>query len=219
MPSRTALRPLGRSRARNQAMVCAVIGSVALGVALVLAPWQVAVAIGWDVTAAAWVAWVLVTIGPRTAAETRDIALSEDGSRVARDTMLVGASVASLVGVVLVLLKAAPEHGAARSLLTALAALTVLLSWATVHLVFTLRYARLYYGGGGGMDFHDDRPPDYRDFTYVAFTIGMTYQVSDTDLTSKQVRRTALRHALLSYLFGIAAIAVTINVVAGLLTK
>jgi uncharacterized membrane protein len=83
--------------------------------------------------------------------------------------------------------------------------------------VFTLRYARTYYAEGGGIDFNGDRPPDYRDFGYVAFTIGMTYQVSDTDLTSNSLRRTALRHALLSYLFGIVVVAITINVVAGLL--
>jgi uncharacterized membrane protein len=112
--------------------------------------------------------------------------------------MLVGASLASLVGVVLVLLKAANAKGASQDPLTALGGATVLLSWATVHLIFTLRYAQLYHADGGGMDFHDARLPDYGDFTYVAFTIGMTYQVSDTDLTGKGIRMTALRHALLS---------------------
>ncbi|MEO7556753.1 MAG: DUF1345 domain-containing protein, partial [Acidimicrobiales bacterium] len=67
-----------------------------------------------------------------------------------------------------------------------------------------------------GIDFNDDAEPDYRDFAYLAFTIGMTYQVSDTDLKTKEIRRTALRHALLSYVFGTAIIAVMINVVAGL---
>jgi uncharacterized membrane protein len=195
------------------------VGCAALGLALALAPWQAAVVAAWDATAAVWIGWTLYVITPKGADETRDVALSEDDSRAARDAMLVAASLASLVGVVLVLLKAAEERGAVHSLLTALGALTVVLSWATVHLVFTLRYARLYYSGNGGMDFHDHRRPDYGDFIYVAFTIGMTYQVSDTDLTGKAVRMTALRHALLSYLFGTAAVAVTINVVAGLLTK
>jgi uncharacterized membrane protein len=67
-----------------------------------------------------------------------------------------------------------------------------------------------------GIDFNQHDDPDYHDFAYLAFTIGMTYQVSDTDLTTRAVRRTALRHALLSYVFGTAIIAVTINVVAGL---
>jgi uncharacterized membrane protein len=200
-------------------LVCAAIGVAAFGLALALGPWQAAVAIGWDIAAAGWIGWTAGHIIPMGADDTRDVALMEDGSRATRDAMLLAASLASLVGVVIVLLKAASEKGAAHTLLTALGGVTVVLSWATVHLIFTLRYAQLYYGGGGGIDFHDHRRPDYGDFTYVAFTIGMTYQVSDTDLTGKGVRMTALRHALLSYLFGTAAIAVTINVVAGLLSK
>ena len=68
----------------------------------------------------------------------------------------------------------------------------------------------------GGVDFNEDRRPRYSDFAYLAFTIGMTFQVSDTDLTSKAMRTTALRHALLSYVFGTAIIATTINLIAGL---
>ena len=92
-----------------------------------------------------------------------------------------------------------------------------MVSWGVVHTVFTLRYAALYYHGeDGGVDFNEDDKPCYRDFAYLAFTIGMTYQVSDTDLTSKAVRHTALRHALLSYLLGTVIIAATINLAAGL---
>jgi uncharacterized membrane protein len=87
----------------------------------------------------------------------------------------------------------------------------------SVHAVFTLRYAHLYYSEGGGIDFNDDADPDYHDFAYLALTIGMTFQVSDTNLTTKAIRRTATRHALVSYLFGAIIIAMVINVVAGLL--
>jgi uncharacterized membrane protein len=150
-------------------------------------------------------------------AATAKSAMIEDDSRAASDLVLIAASVVSLLGVGLALLKASSEMGTARGLVTAVAALSVVLSWGAVHTVFTLRYARKYYAEGGGIDFNGDRPPDHRDFGYVAFTIGMTYQVSDTDLTSNSLRRTALRHALLSYLFGIVVVAITINVVAGLL--
>jgi uncharacterized membrane protein len=93
----------------------------------------------------------------------------------------------------------------------------VVLSWFTIHTLFTVRYARLYYtGDGGGVNFHQDAQPDYLDFAYLAFTIGMTFQVSDTDLQSLRMRHTALRHALLSYLFGAVILATTINLVAGL---
>ena len=93
------------------------------------------------------------------------------------------------------------------------------LSWACLHTVFTLRYARAYYSGktAGGINFNEESPPDYRDFAYVSFTIGLTFQVSDTNLASKQIRRIALRHALLSFLFGAVIISLTINLVASLL--
>ncbi|MGH9277374.1 MAG: DUF1345 domain-containing protein, partial [Acidimicrobiales bacterium] len=94
----------------------------------------------------------------------------------------------------------------------------IVLAWAVVHSVYTLRYARLYYQEGGGIDFSQAADPDYRDFAYVAFTIGMTYQVSDTEVASRSIRHTVLRHALLSFVFGTAILAVTINVVASLLT-
>jgi uncharacterized membrane protein len=85
-----------------------------------------------------------------------------------------------------------------------------------VHTVFALKYAQLYHSGpGGGIDFNQDEPPRYSDFAYLAFTIGMTFQVSDTDLTSGAMRRLALRHSLLSYLFGAVILAMTINITAG----
>ena len=94
---------------------------------------------------------------------------------------------------------------------------TVALSWLVVHTVFTLRYAMLYYTGkDGGVNFNQPTPPRYSDFAYLAFTIGMTFQVSDTDLETPAIRATALRQALLSYLFGAVILGTTINLVAGL---
>ena len=98
--------------------------------------------------------------------------------------------------------------------------LTVLLSWSLVHTLFALRYARLYYAdGAGGIDFKNDDAPDYADFAYVAFTVGMTFQVSDTDIQLRGIRRTVLGHALLAYVFGTVIIAVTINVIAGFVAR
>jgi len=104
--------------------------------------------------------------------------------------------------------------------LAALAVASVLLSWTTVHTIFTLRYARLYYAPPvGGIGFQDHEQPSYADFVYVAFTIGMTYQVSDTDLAKRPIRSAALHHALLSYLFGSVILAVTVSLVAAILGK
>jgi uncharacterized membrane protein len=95
--------------------------------------------------------------------------------------------------------------------------LSVAASWFTLHTVYTLRYARLYYTGPpDGIDFNQNEDPTYADFAYVAFTLGMTYQVSDTDLRDRTIRRTGLSQAMLSFLLGAIILAMTINLVAGL---
>ena len=194
-------------------------GVLAFAIAILLTPWQVATLTGWNVTAIVFIAWVWLNVARMDGAATAKVATIEDDSRLAADLTLLAASAASLIGVGLALLQAGGEEGAAKALMTAVASLSVVLSWAVVHSVFTLRYANLYYVLGGGIDFNDDRLPDYGDFAYFAFTIGMTYQVSDAALTNKLIRMTALRHALLSFVFGTGVLAVMINVVAGLINK
>ena len=92
----------------------------------------------------------------------------------------------------------------------------MVLSWLLVNTVFVLRYAHLYYGGVeiGGIQFPGIQPPRYRDFGYLGFTVGMTFQVSDTIIVDEAIRSTVLRHALLSFLINVAIIATTINVIA-----
>ncbi|HUY61622.1 MAG TPA: DUF1345 domain-containing protein [Candidatus Dormibacteraeota bacterium] len=208
-----------RLSARNRVAACAGAGLATFGVAMALTPWQVAPLVGWDTMALAWGSWVGFSLLGKDSAETRRLATAEDDSRAAADAILLLASIASLIGVAFALVKAAGERGAGHGLITAVAAASVVVSWGAIHTLFTLRYARLYYAEGGGIDFHDNRQADFGDFAYVAFTVGMTYQVSDTDLVSKAIRMTALRHAMLSYLFGTAVVAMTINVVAGLLGR
>jgi uncharacterized membrane protein len=130
--------------------------------------------------------------------------------------LLLSASLASLVAVAVVLVAANSAHGSNRWLLAGLAAASVALSWLLIHTLFTLRYARLYHRGDGGISFNQSDPPRYLDFAYLAFTIGMTFQVSDTAIQSSAVRAAALRHALLSYLFGAVILATTVNFVVSL---
>jgi uncharacterized membrane protein len=86
-----------------------------------------------------------------------------------------------------------------------------------VNTVFALKYARLYYSGGdGGIDFKETGRPAYSDFAYLAFTVGMTFGVTDTEPTSREIRKIALGHALLSYLFGTVVVAVAVNLVTNL---
>jgi uncharacterized membrane protein len=210
---------LGRVNARSRLLVCLVLGIIAFAVTLPLSEWQVAILAGWDVTSATFIAIVYFGIRGKDGAATKQAAVSEDDSRTASEAILVGANIASLVSVAFALLAAGSTHGIVKSAITTLVVVSVVLSWAAVHVVFTLRYARLYYAQGGGIDFHSDVAPDFRDFLYIALTIGMTFQVSDTDLNAKAIRMTALRHALLSYLFGVVVVSTTINVIATLLTK
>ena len=207
-----------RARAGTRVAVAGSAGVAALGVAIAFAPWQAALMVSWDATAAVVVAWVFLVVWHKDSAQTAALATREDDSRAASELVLVSASLASLVSVGLGLVKAAQEPGSAEAAITGVAVLTVVLSWLAVHAVFTLRYAHLYYRDKpGGISFNEDEQPDYRDFAYLAFTVGMTYQVSDTNLSTKEIRRTVTRHGLLSYVFGTVIVAMMINVVAGLL--
>jgi uncharacterized membrane protein len=115
--------------------------------------------------------------------------------------------------------RAGDNDGLSRGLLVGLSVVSIILAWSVVHTVYSLRYAKLYYDGTpGGVEFNTEEAPCYVDFAYLALTIGMTFQVSDTNLKTTTIRRTALRHALLSYAFGTLIIATTINLIAGLTT-
>jgi uncharacterized membrane protein len=196
------------------------VGLVAGLVAVAFFPWQVAVLAGWDVSAGIFCGWAWAAVSGLDADHTRQLATREDSSRAAADLMLLVASVACLVGVGFTLVKASQSHGAGKGAFVALAVVSVVVSWAVVHTVFALRYARLYYGDDeGGIDFNGEDDPVYADFAYVSFTLGMTFQVSDTDIETRPIRTTALRQALLSYLFGAVIVAMTINVTASLLSQ
>ena len=203
--------------ARSRFLAAATAGAVVAGVAGAFGPWELAPLLGWDVAALTYIAWTFATVWPLDSEHTARQAVAEDPGRAATDVLLLSASVASLVAVCLVIVRAGDRSGAVESLQAGLSLASVVLSWAVVHTIFTLRYASLYYGGpDGGVDFNQDDPPRYPDFAYLAFTIGMTFQVSDTNLETSEIRATALRHALLSYLFGSVILAATINLIAGL---
>jgi uncharacterized membrane protein len=183
------------------------------------ASWSVAALFASDFAELVFVIWVFATVRGVDAATTARLALAEDASRAAAEAVLLVAGSASLVAVAFTLGQAGNAGEPERGLLTALALGSVALAWMSVHTVFALRYARLYYTAPmGGIDFGSEAP-DYRDFGYLALTIGMTFQVSDTDLTAKRVRRVALHHALLSYVFGTGIVAITVSSVAALLGR
>ena len=194
-------------------------GLVVLVVTLVLGTaWPVALTSSWGVVALVIVCSVWSRIATMDAEQTKANARAEDFSRSTSDIAVLVASVASLGAIAYTVHRAGHSHGATKALLIALAIGVVALSWLTVHTLYLVRYGDQYYSDPiGGIEFNDDEPPDYRDFAYLALTIGMTFQVSDTTLKSKAMRRLAIRHALLSFLFVAVILALSINTVATLL--
>ena len=96
--------------------------------------------------------------------------------------------------------------------------LTILLSWAFMHTIFALHYAHEYYGERrderiGGLNFPEDKEPDYWDFLYFSLVIGMTSQVSDVAVTSKVIRRVVALHGVLSFFFNLTILALTVNMI------
>jgi uncharacterized membrane protein len=214
LPVRT---PQRRHKAGTQLLGAVVLG-VVVGVALAaVTSWRLAPIFAWDIAALTYLLSVWITIWPMDAESTAEAAVPEDPTRAGSDFMALSAALMSLIAVGFVLGDASSSQGATKILLAMLGIASVALSWTVVHTVFTLSYARLYYtGGDGGVDFQQDDPPRYSDFAYMAFTIGMTFQVSDTSLQDNSFRRAALRQSLLSYVFGAGILATTVNLVANL---
>jgi uncharacterized membrane protein len=206
--------------AMRRALVAGGIGLSAAVVLVQFVSWEFALIGSWDAAALAFLVSVWLIVLRADATNTQQLSTREDETRGSAAVLLVGASVASLVGVGLALVFAERESGLARTLLVGLAIITVVLSWTVVNTIYTLRYADLHYrshaGGFGFDDAREQARPNYRDFAYVAFTIGMTYQVSDTAVRDPRIRRTVLSHALLAYVFGVVIVASTVNLIAGL---
>jgi uncharacterized membrane protein len=203
--------------ATTRVAICVLAGVLAFIITAGTGHWSVAPLIAWDIAALVYLIWMWSTIWPLNHMLTQKFALREDPSRPLADAILVIASTASLLAVALVLAKAAGSTGWLRLAEIALGVVSVVVSWSVVHTIFALRYAELFYQAPvGGIDFKDGQQPAYTDFAYLAFTVGMTFQVSDTELRAHKFRTTVLKHALISYLFGTVIVATTINLIAGL---
>jgi uncharacterized membrane protein len=177
---------------------------------------------GWDVGAL-----LLLTIGwsiiaGSDAAETQRRAAAEDPGRTAVYALTLLTSATSLLAATVLVGGARGISTPASRELLALCLCTAALSWTLTHVAFTLRYAHLYYredddGGASGVVFPGDAPPTYFDFAYLSFTVGMTFQVSDMQITSPQIRRTVLLHAAISFAYNTAILAFVLNLAFGFL--
>jgi uncharacterized membrane protein len=168
--------------------------------------------------------WIIVLKAhPR---EIRKIASLQDSSRTLIFLFVIVASVISL-GAILLLLKSTKGHDSANVTGHILLAISsVFVSWWLVHTLFALRYAHMYYDTDtddgktkpfGGLQFPDENEPDYLDFVYFAFVIGMTFQVSDVEISARDIRRLALMHGLISFIFNTAIVALSINIISSLI--
>lgn len=181
--------------------------------------WQIRLLLAWLAYALIVLSLIWVIIGW---ADTRQTAQREDESRTAIYLLTVVGAMFSLFGVIALL---GSMHGLSAWETTrhvALSSLTVVCSWTLMHSVFILHYAHIYYNPGsdavvGGLEFPGNEPPDYLDFAYFSFVIGMTYQVSDMSISMKRLRRLNLLHSLLSFVFNVLIITLTINFVTSIL--
>jgi uncharacterized membrane protein len=215
-----------RTAASMRSAIAAVIGVVAAVVTGLLGDWTYAPAVGFDTAGALFLVTTWLSVSRMDPVETAEHATREDPTRRMTRLIILAAAVASLAGVGTLLL--GTTSGANRAGAAVLGLGSVAIAWLVVHSLFTLHYAELYYGPGGGdpdqpgagpvggIDFALDTPPQYSDFAYLAFTVGMTYQLSDTPLTSRVLRMSVLRHALLSYLFGSLILGASVNLVVSL---
>ncbi|WP_416403710.1 DUF1345 domain-containing protein [Arthrobacter sp. LFS091] len=210
-------------RSRLRFLVMIIAGAAAVIATGIAGNWVDAPAVGWATAAFIYVAWVWLVIGRMDPDDTRRHATNEDPSRGVTDLLILVANLASIAAAAAVIVNSHAESDSSRLGSGALALACVAFSWMLVQTLFTLRYAELYYspkpdagGAVGGIGFNQDRPPQYTDFAYLATSLGMTYQVSDTNLGNHRIRVEALKHSLLSYLFGTVILAATINLVIGL---
>lgn len=180
----------------------------------------------WDAFGATILLMAWATIVTADPSEVSGTARLQDSSYTAIFLSVIVAACASLfaLGYLLGAVKDLSKGRMSEHVVMAVG--TVLCSWALVHTVFALRYAHLFYLAGdesaggnprGGLDFPNEKKPDYLDFTYFSFVIGMTFQVSDVQITSRGIRRLALLHGLVSFAFNTVILALSINIISGLL--
>jgi uncharacterized membrane protein len=181
----------------------------------------VRVVAGWDAGAVVLLSFVWAVILTRDAKETRCRAASADPGRTVAWILILLASTLSFFAAAVVMRHARRIEPRESALLLALCLVAVVTAWSLTHTSYTLRYAHIYYReddeGEGGLVFPGDRPPDDFDFAYFAYTIGMCFQVSDVVITSPQIRRVVLSHAVLSFAYNTVILALALNLLFGFL--
>lgn len=197
---------------RARYLLALAAGLVAGGVMALLEQWDYIPLAAWDIAALVIIGVIVGDMHGATAKMTAVTARRDDMNHSVSDVIVVFASLVSIGAVVYLFL------GSDTSLANIAFGLTsIVISWSTVHMLYALRYAALYYSDPeGGIDFNSSEKPRFSDFLYMAFTVGMTYQIADTDLNTSKFRQVVLGHSVISFIFGTTIIATTINFIASL---
>jgi uncharacterized membrane protein len=180
----------------------------------------------WDAGMICFLGLTLRLMFRATPEKMQRYAKQEDQGRVSILTLVTAAACISIFAITFILGDTSKDSYL-MVLHLSLSIVTIVGSWLLVHTIFALHYARIYYqeyqtlakSEAEGLDFPGEHVPDYWDFLYFSFVIGMTSQVSDVDITSRTMRRLGLIHGILSFFFNTTIVAMTINIVAGLIQK
>ena len=213
-----AFHPLDPRSVRMRLILAIAVGLAAWFVA----PWRIAettrALLAWDVAGLVLIGLAFLIITRSDVRETRRRAAAHDPGRRVVWILVLAASTFSLIAAAAVLRHGHEGTPFLRGVHAVLCVATVVISWLVTHSAFTLRYAHLYYRDAeraGGIELPGGEPPDDLDFAYFAFTIAMCFQVSDATISSRQIRRTALGHALLSFLYNTVILALALNLIVG----
>lgn len=183
--------------------------------------------LSWDGGVFAFIAWALVIVSRSTPDQMRRRAALQDQGRTAILAVIVAGALISLAALAFMQKVAKTTQGNEPLMILVTIVATILMSWFLVHIVFTMHYAHAYYGPSpdegdadglvGGLDFPGENEPDYWDFMYFSFVVGMTCQVSDVQVTDRAMRQLTLAHGIVSFFFNTIILALTINIVASLI--
>jgi uncharacterized membrane protein len=205
----------------HKRLILSVVLGIVVAVAAPLAP-ITRMLIGWDAGVLAYlIAAAVVMTQCASASQMQANAAAQDEGGFAILILSSAAAIASL-GAIFAELATIERSNPSYGMYVALAIATVVLSWCFTHTIFALHYAHAFYGAHlrkSGLNFPGDGQPDYWDFIYFAFVIGMTFQVSDVAITHKSIRRMVVAHGALSFFFTAAIISVTVNIAASVIQK
>jgi uncharacterized membrane protein len=181
------------------------ISTMATGLFVILA--------GWDSAAMMLFGLVCYSFLPLKNGERTKKVVSQEGIRYpALDLLIILAAMMSIFTAILLL-----TRSKGNSVEIAFCMLSIFITWNLIQLLYSVHYTEMYYQHNSGVSFNDTQNPNFWDFLYLSYTIGMTYQVSDNSFSTTHFRRVALGHALISFSFSTVLIAITINFVGGLM--